>query len=198
MSLNSRLFSDALRDMQRAMAVFEQPFYDTGRRSLLSNPGSSLLHGHSQGSSFRYPATDMIEHPDSYELNAELPGYDKKDIKIELSDDHTLVLSGSTNKEQETKSTTTEQTSETKSQSETPKEKGQQLTKKDESESQVAQRTESPQWWVKERVSGSFSRTFAFPTRISAENIKASYENGILKVIVPKCTEKQAQQITID
>jgi HSP20 family molecular chaperone IbpA len=197
MSLNQRLFTDALRDMQRAMAVFEQPFYDTARRSLIA-PGSSLLHGNSHVGHFRYPATDMIETPESYELSAELPGYDKKDIKIELADDHTLVLSGSVNKQHETKSATVEPDSVTESEGGTPQPEGQQLTKKDDSESQIVQHSDSPQWWVKERVSGSFSRSFAFPTRIKAENIKASYENGILKVVVPKSTEKQAHQITIE
>lgn len=195
MSLNQRLFTDALRDMQRAMAVFEQPFYDTARRSLLSSPSSSHLRG---GSQFNYPATDMVETPESYELSAELPGYDKKDIKIELADDHTLVLSGSVEKQHEEKSVSTESGSSGEAEKEAPKSEGQQLTKKDEKDSQVATRGETPQWWVKERVSGSFSRTFAFPTSIKADNIKASYENGVLKVIVPKSTDKQTQQINID
>ncbi|OBZ88382.1 heat shock protein, partial [Choanephora cucurbitarum] len=53
------------------------------------------------------------------------------------------------------------------------------------------------QWWMKERVQSSFSRSFSFPTPINAENIKASFNNGILEIVVPKTTEDQTKRIDI-
>jgi HSP20 family protein len=191
MSLSQRLLSDAFRDMQRAMAVFEQPLYNTAR--LLNNNRAPLING--AANMLKYPATDMVETPESYELSSELPGYDKKDIKIELADDNrTLVLSGSMN---ETKTSSAPDNDE---QTTTANESQDQLVEKNEQDSQVAKVNENQQWWVKERVSGSFTRSFAFPTHINADSIKASFDNGVLKVTVPKSqeTKDQAKHIPIE
>ncbi|GAN00736.1 heat shock protein 30 [Mucor ambiguus] len=212
MSLTQRVFSDAFRDMQRAMAAFDQPFYNTARRSLLGSPASLFNGNTAAGGLFRYPATDMVETPESYELSAELPGYNKDNIKIELADSRTLVLSGTVNESKEIKPPTateevnatasTEDADTTTTASEATSDTSaanneQQLTQK--ASSQVAKPTEnSPQWWVKERVSGSFTRSFAFPTPINSDNIKASFDNGVLKVVIPKTTQDQAKQINIE
>ncbi|CEP09936.1 hypothetical protein [Parasitella parasitica] len=199
MSLTQRLFTDAFRDMQRAMAALEQPLYNSARRSLLGNNANN-----GAGNLFRYPATDMAETPESYELNAELPGYDKNNIKIELADSRTLVLSGSVDEQKETKPptiTATDASADATSESTSAKENQDQqiVSKASSSSSQVARSDDNrPQYWVKERVSGSFSRSFVFPTPIKSENIKASFDNGILKVVIPKTTQDQAKQISID
>ncbi|KAI9480988.1 MAG: HSP20-like chaperone [Benjaminiella poitrasii] len=192
MSLTQRLFSDALRDMQRAMAIFEQPLAYNGHRAV-----QNAINNSSFG---RYPATDMVETPDTYELHAEVPGYDKKDIKIEMPDNHTLVLSGSTQKETTTGPATTDDNKkeETKdSKSKVNEGEQQALQKKDDQNQQVSQHS-APDWWVNERISGSFSRSFTFPAPIDQEKIKASYENGILKVVIPKTSKNQSRIISID
>ncbi|KAL9548272.1 hypothetical protein MBANPS3_005753 [Mucor bainieri] len=200
MSLTQRVFSDAFRDMQRAMAAFDQPFYNTARRSLLGSPASLF--------------NDMVETPESYELSAELPGCNKDNIKIELADSRTLVLSGTVNESKEIKpptateeevnttastegADTTATTFEATKSDASAANNEQQLTQKASSE--VAKPIEnSPQWWVKERVSGSFTRSFAFPTPINSESIKASFDNGVLKVVIPKTAQDQAKQINIE
>lgn len=182
MSLTQRLFTDAYHDMQRAMSALEQPLLNTGR--LLGSQSSNLL---------RYPATDIHETDDSYELQAELPGYDKKDIKIEVGDDgRTLVVSGNVEKVHEEKPEVPK-----KDTKESPKKDSQELTKKS-SDNQVAKHNKAPQWWVNERVVGSFTRSFSFPTTINSDNIKASYDNGVLKVVVPKTKENAPKTINID
>lgn len=40
----------------------------------------------------------------------------------------------------------------------------------------------------RERRRGSFSRTIPVPENVDAEKIKANYNNGVLKVILPKMT----------
>ncbi|KAI8991638.1 HSP20-like chaperone [Mycotypha africana] len=180
MALSQRVFSEALRDMQRAMAVFDHPFFNGVRGSWLSNrPGGfSSNVGDDLMSSSRFPVTDLKETPTNYELVAELPGYEKKDVKIELTDSRTLLLKASKNEEHESRSTPMEDKEEA---------------------GELAQRNEDGHtWWVKERVSGSITRSFVFPTPIPAEGIKASFENGLLKVTIPKATEQQAKQINID
>ena len=48
-----------------------------------------------------------------------------------------------------------------------------------------------------ERFYGKFSRTFNFPSTINSEKIAASYENGVLKITVPKAEEVKPRQIEI-
>lgn len=49
-----------------------------------------------------------------------------------------------------------------------------------------------------ERVSGRFYRSFSFPTQVNAENISASYKEGVLTVTVPKAEEVKPRQISIN
>ncbi|KAI8077224.1 HSP20-like chaperone [Gilbertella persicaria] len=153
MALTQRLFTEALRDMQRAMAVFDQPLF----APFLNNDSDSNFSNISFGC---HAATDMIEKPEFYELQVEIPGYDKKDIKIEVSD------------------------------SQQDKDQKQQTT-------EVTQHN-SPKWWLNERVVGSFTRSFNFPNPIDAEQIKASCQDGILKLIIPKGNKNQSRLINIE
>jgi len=49
-----------------------------------------------------------------------------------------------------------------------------------------------------ERSYGSFYRSFTLPHAVDRENIKASYKDGVLKVILPKKEEAKPKQIKID
>ncbi|HCL56577.1 MAG TPA: hypothetical protein DHW82_06165 [Spirochaetia bacterium] len=40
--------------------------------------------------------------------------------------------------------------------------------------------------YVKERVYGSFERSFSLPSEVEAENIKASFKDGVLMIEIPK------------
>ncbi len=44
-------------------------------------------------------------------------------------------------------------------------------------------------YYVWERSYGSFERTFSFPTSVDQDKIKASFENGVLTVVMPKTKE---------
>lgn len=203
MSLTNRLLSNAIRDMQHAMTAFEQPFFNNvgpllGSRAV--GPTSQLLRS--------YPAADLIEKPDAYELQAELPGYDKNNIKIELADSRTLVLSGTVNEQKEVRSPSSTSGDQ---QAATVEEGGQQqdssaattdenrVVSQKENEGQVTTAANNHhQYWINERVSSSFSRAFQFPAPINAEDIKAQFDNGILKVTIPKSTQDQPKQINIE
>jgi HSP20 family molecular chaperone IbpA len=51
--------------------------------------------------------------------------------------------------------------------------------------------------WLSERVHGSFERTFQFPERIDAANVRAALRNGVLSITVPKAPAPKIRQITI-
>ena len=48
-----------------------------------------------------------------------------------------------------------------------------------------------------ERQYGSFKRVFALPESVEAENIEASFNNGVLEIAVPKSEKVQPRQIKI-
>lgn len=50
----------------------------------------------------------------------------------------------------------------------------------------------------KERRRGSFSRTIPLPDNVDADNIKASYTNGVLRLILPKINPSKPKGRKID
>jgi HSP20 family protein len=49
-----------------------------------------------------------------------------------------------------------------------------------------------------ERPYGVFRRTFTVPRRIDQEGIKASYKDGVLRVVLPKRQETEAKQVVVE
>ena len=93
--------------------------------------------------------TDVKETEDSFELDIDLPGYKKEDVKAELKDGYMKVSA-------ETKQVTNTG----------DEEKGKYLRR--------------------ERYFGSCSRTFYVGDDIKQEDIRARFEDGILKISIPK------------
>ncbi len=90
--------------------------------------------------------TDVIDEGDHYLLEADLPGFEKKDIKLDLDGDV--------------------------------------LTVNAERHSKVEQKEKDKIVRV-ERSYGSYSRSFDM-SGIDTNGIKAAYENGVLKLTLPK------------
>jgi HSP20 family protein len=49
-----------------------------------------------------------------------------------------------------------------------------------------------------ERPYGTFRRTFTIPRTIDQEGIRASYKDGVLRVVLPRKQEIQPKQIVVD
>lgn len=49
-----------------------------------------------------------------------------------------------------------------------------------------------------ERASGGFSRSLTLPEGIDPEGIKASFENGVLEVRIPKPEERKPRRVAIN
>ena len=56
---------------------------------------------------------------------------------------------------------------------------------------------ESDNYHRVERAYGSFTRSFTLPTTVNTEDIKADYEQGVLKVRLAKRTEAKPKQIKV-
>lgn len=168
MALSQRFFNEALREMNRAFAMLDQPL------------AATAIHNQRPFFFGRRPPTDVHETKSGYELQAELPGFNKNDIEIEVPDSRTIVLRG-TNASQ--RSVTNQAGGEQQSGTQEVVEAG--------------EAKEPASWWANERVVGSFSRSFSFPVPINAEAIKATFKDGVLSINVPKL-EKQTTKVNIE
>jgi len=154
------------------------------------------------------PKFDVKENTDSYELHGEFPGVEQKDINIEWTDSQTLAIHGRHEESREEgqrpqvggfieeggkqdkkgKQPTVEDEGEQK-QTQVAKKGGQEVSKKSDNE---------PKYWVSERSVGEFHRSFAFPSPVDQDAVKASLKNGILSVLVPKAKVKEPRRVKIE
>ncbi len=92
--------------------------------------------------------TDVKETENSYELDIDLPGYSKEDVKAELKEGY--------------------------------------LTISAKKESDDGKKAEDGKYIRRERYFGSCSRSYYVGKDVEQQDIKAKFENGILKISVPK------------
>ena len=95
---------------------------------------------------------DIKEYGDHYELDMELAGFRKEDIKAELKDGY--------------------------------------LTIKAERHSDNTQNDTSGRVIRSERFAGTCQRTFYVGDHVKRENVSAAYEDGVLKLSIPKKVEQ--------
>ena len=100
------------------------------------------------------PRIDLKDAGDKLVLHADIPGIDKKDVKVEAHDGR-LVIQAASNKSEEHKDSN---------------------------------------WYMQERCSSNFYRSFQLPANIQEEAIKATYNNGVLEVNIPKTPQVQTTQ----
>ncbi len=70
------------------------------------------------------------------------------------------------------------------------------LTIHGQKQQQAEERTERVHRY--ERTYGVFERTFTLPATVDAHNIKASYDQGVLTVTLPKMAEARPRQIQVE
>lgn len=163
------------------------------------------------------PKVDVKELPQAYEIHAELPGIEQKNIDIEFTDSQTLTIKGRTEhvREEGTRPSSgyiegsAEQGKIEDSNNNNNNKSHHQPTVEDENASstevqkangdkQVQQQPEKSKYWVSERSVGEFARTFSFPARVDQDNVKASLKDGILSIVVPKAPAPSSRKINIE
>lgn len=110
-------------------------------------------------------ATDVREFPDKYELSIELPGFGKDDVHAELKDGYLTIRA-----ERSVKKDTGD-----------GKDDGQTEVEDDE--------TEGGKYIRQERFYGKAERSFYVGDDVKSSDIRASFENGVLVLTVPKVKE---------
>ena len=71
------------------------------------------------------------------------------------------------------------------------------LTISGETSEQVTEADEERRYHVWERSRGSFRRSFSLPRTISGDDIAATFENGVLSILLPKAPEAKSRAIEI-
>lgn len=207
----------------RNMSVFRSPFSNSLFNSSDIQPFYRLFsemddmartHNTRSVRSFA-PRFDVHEAEDGYHLDGEFPGVDQKDIHIEFTDPHTIVVKGRTVREVSTGTPTAiEAVTKASGAIESGSEKAHQPSVEDEdaastaapeagSSTQVTKAQPGTQesankYWVSERSVGEFHRSFSFPSRVNQDAVKASLKNGILSIVVPKMTAQASRRIDIE
>jgi len=167
---------------------------------LIDNVGSR--YENSQPTSVRAfaPRFDVEERENEYYLHGELPGIDQKDIEIEFTDSHTLVIKGSNESYIERRggdAPVTDTAQETSAQSDQaqPTSQSKSMVSTGADNKELAQGGQSnSKWWVSERTTGEFYRSFSFPSRVDQDGVKASLSKGVLSIMVPKAAQKKSQK----
>ncbi|KAL1972416.1 hypothetical protein VTN31DRAFT_6830 [Thermomyces dupontii] len=182
-------------------------YFDTPRDTIMKYIDTlSTRHPKNvRGVSSFMPRFDVRETKDSYLLDGELPGVPQENIEIEFTDPHTLVIKGRIDESKEVtpESNYYPQTVEDKSASDKSsktKDSSSSSTALQKSQAQAPVKSQEPEYkvWYSERRSGSFSRTFSFPVRVSQDEVRARLKDGILSIVVPKEPVHTAKKIRIE
>ena len=103
------------------------------------------------------PPVDIVEEKDRILLTAELPGFQEKDVEVQM-EGGVLTIRGERRSESEKEGRT---------------------------------------FHRMERSYGQFVRSFTLPNNVDRDSIKASFNNGLLEVDLPKREEAKPRQIKI-
>ena len=132
------IFGENLFDdwMDFSFPSFDRDFYGNSSRSVMK--------------------TDVKETDKGYELDIELPGYQKEDVKAQLKDGY-LTVQAVKNVNNDTKN-------------------------------------EEGAYIIRERYAGTMSRSFYVGDNVTEADIQAKFENGVLKLAVPKKEAKKVEE----
>jgi HSP20 family protein len=73
---------------------------------------------------------------------------------------------------------------------------GNSLTIKGETEREE-EKEEKGKYYFRERRYGAFQRTVSLPVEVNADEAEATFENGVLKLSLPKVEETKPKRITV-
>ena len=71
------------------------------------------------------------------------------------------------------------------------------LTVSGEKREERAEQSQESRWHLTERRYGRFSRSFVLPKEVEQERIQATYENGVLNVVIPKSEKVKPRRIDV-
>jgi len=183
---NNSLFEDSFFDDQFENDFFNHPlisfpsiypYYHRDPFNELHNQISKTFNSDVFKSVDFSPKINLSEDENNYYIHADLPGMNKDQIKMELSDDnHVLTISG------ERESIIDNSDNNNKD------------TKDDNKNKENSNKRNTKKYSKIECSYGKFSRSFTLPENADINKIQARLENGVLEVHLPKLEPTKKEQ----
>lgn len=136
--------------------------------------------------------TDVEESENAYTLLAEIPGFNKNEIQIDVKEDVLTITAA--HKKEETTEIPVAKSEENNAQTESSDDVSDSTAITTTQEKPIANPVRVIR---KERRTCNYRRSFNIDG-IDATGIKANYNNGILTLTLPKCTPTEPERIQID
>jgi len=218
MSLLRRVFPE----LNQMMRMMDEPF--TGRMMSRVDPLRGGIFDIPTFEPLRLASRsipmDLKESKSQYELVAELPGVNKKDINIEVKDDRTLIITGKMGHDEggPEGETVTAYEDQAQGRGQGPYDassdvqidesdgvipSGAEKMQRDKASQSMklsvskAEESDVERYWNSERILASFQRSITFPSPFQTDKIEARLKNGLLSVLLPKIPEKKGIQINV-
>ncbi len=118
--------------------------------------------------SYNTPDVDVIQNKDNYVLSMDLPGLSDNDVDISIKD-NVLTVKSAVKKDNNTEAAPDTEKSDKKS-----------------------------VYLIRERRKYNFERCFALPRDVNADNITATFTNGVLDIVIGRKEEPKARSIKIN
>ena len=103
------------------------------------------------------PSVDIEDRGKDFRLTVDLPGFDKENVNIEVSEDSVMIHAKKIMSEEE----------------------------------------KNKNYIRRERAAQTFYRRIDLPEKVRSDDAKASLNNGILEIILPKKEPKETKKLTI-
>jgi len=155
-NLSTSTSNPSKEDQERVIP--HQPAQQSQSQSLTTRPSTALglFGGFPSATLLPSMKVDLVEEKDRFLLHADVPGFNKDQIQVNVKDG-LLTVSGQTSSSNEEND---------------PDRKYHRI----------------------ERSSGSMTRTIRLPEQVKEDEISATCENGVLKLVLPKDPQKEKRQ----
>ncbi len=146
------------QDFDRMMDRFEREFEDFWamppmmKQWMHERPGFPMMPF-----KMTMPSVDVEDSGKEFRLSADLPGFNKEDINIEITDDSVMIHAKKT----------------------------------------MAEEEKNKNYIRRERAAQSFYRRIVLPEKVKSDDAKASLNNGILEIILPKKEPKETKKVQV-
>lgn len=147
------------RDFDMMMERFQREFDDFWempprlRQWMRAPPGFQMM----PFKGVEMPRVDLEDRGKDFSVSAELPGFKKEDVNIEVGEDYVTIQAKKTQADEETKKN----------------------------------------YIRRERTSQTYFRRIQLPEKVAADTAKASLNNGVLEIILPKKEPKETKKLPV-
>lgn len=141
----------------------------------------------------RFPLSDIQESNHQFTIHAEIPGVKPDDLSVKVVGDDTIQMCGIINQNNNNENHEKQQQQQNMNESHHANNTSASASASSSSSASVP--AASSKWFSHERLLGHFERSFTLPTKIKADQVKATCDNGVLTIEIPKMSNSLAEKV---